>query len=176
MVEQRESPEACDRAADRREHGEPHGPRHARELTGLPSRPTAWVPMVWWMAACTHGMDAAWCYLCHVDGFGVDPQILWGLALDEDLYELAARPGSMDEDLTGYLRFFCAEFGFGFDETFTQQEAATVIIGFLADGATASQLQTIASLSGAGTDDGMTYAEARTKIRRMVALRGLRSA
>ncbi len=132
--------------------------------------------MVWWMAACTHGLDPAWCYLCHVDGYGVDAQVLWGLALDEDLDELARRPGPMGEDLAGYLRFFCEEFRFGFDETFTQPEAATVISGFLADGATASQRRTISSLGGTPADDDLSYAEARTKIRRMIALRGLRTA
>lgn len=128
------------------------------------------------MAMCTHGMDAAWCYLCHVDGYGVDPQVLWGLALDDDLEELADRPGPMSEDLAGYLRFFCEEFNFGYDETFTQQEAATVIAGFLADVPTQRQRQTIAALDGSANVEDMTYAEARTKIRRMIALRGLRSA
>jgi len=52
-------------------------------------------------AMCTHGMDAAWCYLCHVDGYGVDPQVLWGLALDDDLEELAERPGPMSKELAG---------------------------------------------------------------------------
>jgi hypothetical protein len=127
------------------------------------------------MAACTHGMDAAWCYLCRVDDYGVDPRVLWGLALDEDLEALQERPGPMTEDLAGYLRFFCAEFGFGYDDTFNQQEAATVIDGFLGDAATASQRQTIEALGG-GALDALTYGEARTKIRRMVALRGLRSA
>ena len=68
------------------------------------------------------------------------------------------------------------EFNFGYDQTFTQQEAATVIAGFLVDVPTERQRQTIAALDGGATADGMTYAEARTKIRRMVALRGLRSA
>jgi hypothetical protein len=125
---------------------------------------------------CTHGMDAAWCYLCHVDGYGVDPQVLWGLALDDDLYDLAQVTAPMGEELAGYLRFFCEEFGFRYDETFTQQEAATVIGGFLADAPTERQRRTIAALDGGASADNMTYAEARTKIRRMIALRGLRSA
>jgi hypothetical protein len=125
---------------------------------------------------CTHGMDAAWCYLCHVDGYGVDPQVLWGLALDDDLYDLAQVTAPMGAELAGYLRFFCEEFGFRYDETFTQQEAATVIGGFLADAPTERQRRTIAALDGGASADDMTYAEARTKIRRMIALRGLRSA
>ena len=52
-----------------------------------------------------------------------------------------------------------------------------VIQGLLTDPATTSQRQTIAALAGeATTDETLTYGEARTKIRRMVALRGLRSA
>lgn len=128
------------------------------------------------MAACTHGMDAAWCYLCRIDAYDVDPQVLWGLALDDDLELLEDTPGPMDEDLAGYLRFFCDEFNFGYDPTFTQQEAAVVIGGFLVDTATDSQRRTIAALAGAEETGGLTYAEARIKIRRMVALRGLRSA
>jgi hypothetical protein len=122
-------------------------------------------------------MDAAWCFLCRVDAYDVDPQVLWGLTLDDELDLLETTPGSMDEDLAGYLRFFCDEFGFGFDPTFTQQEAAVVITGFLGDGASASQRQTIAALGGGGEAEGdLSYAAARTKIRRMIALRGLRSA
>jgi hypothetical protein len=82
----------------------------------------------------------------------------------------------MDEDLAGYLRFFCDEFNFGYDPTFTQQEAAVVIGGFLVDAASDSQRRTIAALAGSEETVELTYAEARTKIRRMVALRGLRSA
>jgi hypothetical protein len=132
--------------------------------------------MVWWTGMCTHGLDAAWCYLCHVDGYGVDPQVLWGLALDDELEALSESSEPMDEDLAGYLRFFCDEFNFGYDETFTTGEAATVIWGFLIDGPTARQRQTVAALDGTANVDGMTYAEARTKIRRAIALRGLRSA
>jgi hypothetical protein len=111
-----------------------------------------------------------------VDSSGVDPQVLWGLVYDDDLEELCERSGPMEPDLAGYLRFFCAEFNFGFDETFTTAEAATVIEGFLADAPTERQRRTIAALDRSADVDAMTYAEARTKIRRAVALRGLRSA
>jgi hypothetical protein len=111
-----------------------------------------------------------------VDGYGVDPQVLWGLALDDDLEELSERSDPMSEDLAGYLRFFCDEFNFGFDDTFTTGEAATVIWGFLVDQPTDRQRRTIAALDGTANLDGITYADARTKIRRAIALRGLRSA
>jgi hypothetical protein len=125
---------------------------------------------------CAHGLDTAWCYLCHVDGYGVDPQVLWGLALDDDLEAMSERRDPMSEDLAGYLRFFCDEFNFGFDETFSTGEAATVIWGFLVDAPTERQRLTIEALDGGAHVDRMTYAEARTKIRRAIALRGLRSA
>jgi hypothetical protein len=82
----------------------------------------------------------------------------------------------MDEDLAGYLRFFCDEFNFRYDPTFTQQEAAVVIGGFLVDTASDSQRRTIEALAGSDETASLTYAGARTKIRRMIALRGLRSA
>lgn len=176
MVERDERDDAHDGAQQSGGHGGAVDPGHDPEAYEgrVKSRGMSADGLVTTM--CSHGMDAAWCYLCRVDGYGVDPQVLWGLALDDDLYELAQRAGPMDDDLAGYLRFFCEEFRFGYDETFTQQEAATVIDGFLADAPTASQRQTIAALDGGATVDDMTYAEARTKIRRMVALRGLRSA
>lgn len=127
------------------------------------------------MAQCTHGMESSWCYLCRVDHFGVDAQILWGVALDDDLAELQSDPGPMSADVADYLRFLCEEMGLGFDATFTQRQAALVIESFLRDPSTSSQQQTLAHL-GAGEADDLGYGPARTKIRRMVALRGLRSA
>src|SRR5262245_5906089 len=129
------------------------------------------------MAACAHGMDAAWCYLCRVDNEGTDPHVLWGLAFDDDLELLETSADPMSDDMAGYLRFFCDELGMRYDETFTLGEAALVIQGLLTDPATQSQRQTIAALAGDGTNGHeLSYSEARTKIRRMVALRGLRSA
>jgi hypothetical protein len=120
-------------------------------------------------------MESAWCYLCRVDDFGIDPQILWGIALDEDLPDLRSIKGPMAPDVAGYLRFLCDEMSLQFDPTFTQGQAAIVIESFLLDPATANQHETLAHL-GAGEADDLGYGAARTKIRRLVALRGLRSA
>lgn len=127
------------------------------------------------MAGCVHGMETTWCYLCRVEGVDVDPQVLWGIALDEDLAGLQAEGGPMTPDVAGYMRFLCEEMGLHFDPTFTQHEAALVIGSFLRDPATASQVQTLEHLGIAETD-GLTYREARSRIRRQIALRGLRSA
>jgi len=122
-------------------------------------------------------MDAAWCYLCRVDQGGTDAHVLWGLAFDDDLELLESATDPMSPEMSGYLRFLCDELRLRYDDTFTQGEAAMVIQGLLTDPATASQRQTIAALAGEATDDqALTYSDARTKIRRMVALRGLRSA
>ena len=131
------------------------------------------------MAGCTHGLDPTWCYLCRVEDFGVDPQVLWGVALDGDLSDLERSGAPMSGQMAGYLRFLAGEFELGFDPTFTQGEAATVIASFLIEPATASQLQTLGALSGGDGDQvepDLTYAGARLRIRRTVALRGLRSA
>ncbi len=124
-------------------------------------------------------MDPSWCYLCVVDDFGVDTQVLWGVALDEDLADLERSKGPMTVDMAGYLRFLCEEFGLFFDPTFTQGEAAMVIRSFFVEPATASQQRTLSHLEGRAGDEGaadLTYGAARLKIRRLVALRGLRSA
>ena len=120
-------------------------------------------------------MDPTWCYLCRVEGVDVDPQILWGIALDEGLADLQAEHGPMTPDVAGYMRFLCEEMDLHFDPTFTQHEAALVIGSFLEDPATASQVQTLEHLGWTDTDD-LRYGEARSKIRRQIALRGLRSA
>ena len=122
-------------------------------------------------------MDAAWCYLCRVDHGGTDAHVLWGLAFDDDLELIETSTDPMSDEMSGYLRFICDELHMRFDNTFTQGESAMVLQGLLTDPATTSQRQTIAALAGeATTDETLTYGEARTKIRRMVALRGLRSA
>ena len=128
------------------------------------------------MAACAHGMDAAWCYLCRVDNEGTDPHVLWGLAFDDDLEILETESGPMRPEMAGYLRFLCDELHMRYDDTFTHGEAALVIQGLLTDPATDSQRRTITALGGDGTADTMTYGQARTTVRRMIALRGLRSA
>lgn len=127
------------------------------------------------MAGCTHGMEPTWCYPCRIDAAEGDPQILWGIGLDEDLAALQAMPGPMTPDVVAYMRFLCEEMTLHFDPTFSQHEAALVIESFLKDPATASQTQTLEAL-GAPETDGLTYGDARTKIRRQIALRGLRSA
>jgi hypothetical protein len=128
------------------------------------------------MAACAHGMDAAWCYLCRVDNEGTDPHVLWGLAFDDDLELLETSTEAMTPEMSGYLRFLCDELHMRYDETFTHGEAAMVIQGLLTDPATESQRQTLMALDGDGSDDALSYGTARTNIRRMIALRGLRSA
>jgi hypothetical protein len=120
-------------------------------------------------------MDSTWCYPCRVEAAEGDPQILWGIGLDEDLASLQAESGPMTPDVAAYMRFLCEEMALRFDPTFSQHEAALVIDSFLKDPATASQIQTLEAL-GAPETDGLTYGGARTKIRRQIALRGLRSA
>lgn len=128
------------------------------------------------MAACSHGMDAAWCYLCRVDNEGTDPHVLWGLALDDDLELLETSTDPMTPEMAGYLRFLCDELNMRYDETFTHGEAAMVIQGLLTDPASDRQRRTLIALGGDGTVDTLSYGSARTAIRRMIALRGLRSA
>ena len=126
---------------------------------------------------CTHGMDAAWCYLCRIDRSGIDPQILWGIT-DEELGDEAHDEGPMVPELEGYLRFLCEELDLRFDPTFTQGEAARVIPSLLTDPATDSQQRTLAALGERVGDvpDVTSYGDARSKIRRLIALRGLRTA
>ena len=121
-------------------------------------------------------MDAAWCYLCRVDNEGTDPHVLWGLAFDDDLELLETSTDAMSPDMAGYLRFLCEELNVGYDGTFTHGEAALVIQGLLTDPASDSQRRTLIALGGDGTADPLSYGQARTNIRRTIALRGLRSA
>jgi hypothetical protein len=129
------------------------------------------------MDGCTHGMDAAWCYLCRIDRYGIDPQILWGI-LDDELADEAHDTGPMVSELEGYLRFLCDELDLRFDPTFTQGEAARVIPSLLTDPATESQAHTLERLGEQGGDvqTVTSYGDARSKIRRLIALRGLRTA
>lgn len=129
------------------------------------------------MDGCTHGMDLAWCYLCRVDRYGVAPQVLWGI-IDDELADEARDPGPMVPELEGYLRFLCDELDLRFDPTFTQGEAARVIPSLLTDPATESQERTLEWLGarGGGAPEVTSYGDARSKIRRLVALRGLRTA
>lgn len=63
------------------------------------------------MAGCSHGMDATWCYLCRVDAAGGDPQVLWGVALDDDLSGMTRETGPMTPPVAAYLRFLGPEVG-----------------------------------------------------------------
>ncbi|HEX9299042.1 MAG TPA: hypothetical protein VF968_02820 [Actinomycetota bacterium] len=78
-----------------------------------------------------------------------------------------------------YLRFLCEEFDEIFDPSLTDGESAIVVESFLDEPMTDSQARTLFFLSqvvGAEADTGLTYGQARSKIRSLVALRGLKSA
>ncbi len=126
-------------------------------------------------------MEPAWCYLCRIEASGVDPHVAWGLE-DEDGpsvedYENFTEP--MSAARIRYLRFLCDEFGVPFDDALNEGEAAVVTISFLEEPMTESQGRTLEWFAGNGngaSDSTLTYGQARQKIRRLVALRGLRSA
>jgi hypothetical protein len=123
-------------------------------------------------------MDPAWCYLCRVDGFGVDPRLLWGIAVDDELEDRRSSEAPMSLELHGYLRFLGEEFGEAFDPTLSEGESAIVIGSYLSEPATEPQRTTLAWLAercGIAVEEGLSYGVARMKIRRMVAMRGLRS-
>jgi hypothetical protein len=133
------------------------------------------------MERCGHGMEPTWCYLCRIEASGVDPHVAWGLE-DEDgptVDDYETYTGPMSAARVRYLRFLCEEFGVAFDDTLNEGEAAVVTISFLEEPMTDPQARTLAWFAdhgnGAG-DPSLTYGEARQKIRRLVALRGLKSA
>ena len=133
------------------------------------------------MEPCAHGMEQAWCYLCRIESSGVDAPVAWGLEDDDapgvDDYESFTDP--MSATRVRYLRFLCDEFDVPFDDTLTEGEAAVVTISFLEEPMTESQTRTLAWFADHGngtTDPSLTYGVARRTIRRLVALRGLRSA
>jgi len=133
------------------------------------------------MDACPHGMDPAWCFLCRIDASGADPRVAWGLdAFDgPDSEEWERRTDPMTEAQAGHLRFLCSEFGEAFDDSLTEGEASVVIDSFLEEPMCDAQARTLARLcerEGTPLDRDQTYAQARTSIRRLVALRGLKSA
>ena len=133
------------------------------------------------MDPCAHGMDPTWCYLCRIEASGVDAYVAWGLD-DEDTpgvedYEDFTEP--MSATRVRYLRFLCDELAIPFDDTLNEGEAAVVTISLLEEPMTESQARTLDRFTGGGTSTTgttLTYGEARQKIRRLVALRGLRSA
>lgn len=140
------------------------------------------MPMVCSMEGrCQHGMEPSWCYLCHLETADVDSRVIWGLEDDEGptLDDWETWTGPMPSDQERYLRFLCAEFGVPFDETLREGEAAVVIISFLEEPMLERQARTLTWLSehaGVAVDERSDYAAARATIRRLVALRGLRSA
>jgi hypothetical protein len=124
-------------------------------------------------------MDADWCYLCRIERSGVDPRAAWGLDVIDDDGDPLLRTGPMLPGQERFLRFLCEEFSEGFDDTLNQGEAAVIVASFLDEPTSQSQARTLAWLSehtGIPADDGLSYGQARTEIRRLVAIRGLKSA
>ena len=128
---------------------------------------------------CTHGLDAPWCYLCRVDLSGVPAQVAWGLEDPDWIDDAEVLPGPMDPDRAAYLRFLSSEYGEDFDETLTEGESVLLIESYLGEPMTRSQLETLRALAvhaSVPLDEDLTYGQARLTIRRLVALRGLRTA
>ena len=124
-------------------------------------------------------MDAEWCYLCRIERSGVDPHAAWGLDIVDDEGDPLLRTGPMLPGQERFLRFLCDEFAEGFDVTLNEGEAALVVESFLDEPMSREQTRTLSWLAehaGAPIDEHLSYGEARTQIRRLVALRGLKSA
>jgi hypothetical protein len=137
------------------------------------------LPMHIGMEGCGHGMEPDWCYLCRIGSSGTDPLAAWGLDGWDDEGDPEDRIGPMSRSRAGYLKFLCEEFGETFDPTLTDGESSIVLESFLAEPMSESQARTLFFLSqlvGAESETGLTYGEARSKIRRLVAHRGLKSA
>ena len=131
------------------------------------------------MEPCSHGMEPTWCYLCRIDASGVDPRSAWGLDAIDGVEDPDLHPGPMRLGQSAYLRFLCGEFQEIFDASLTEGQAVLVIESFLDEPLDESQGRTLEWLcerAGVPAEDGLTYGQARTKIRRLVAVRGLRSA
>ncbi|MBI3647157.1 MAG: hypothetical protein HY240_00095 [Actinobacteria bacterium] len=131
------------------------------------------------MEFCGHGMDRSWCYLCHLEGGGVDPRTAWGLDAEDGPVPWERRREPMTETQAGHVRFLCEEFGEPFDESLTEHEAGIVVRSFLEEPMSDRQRRTLRWLcekSGAPMPEDLTYRQARSQIRKLVALRGLRSA
>lgn len=123
-------------------------------------------------------MEPDWCYPCRIEGSGVGPRAGWGLDTGDHQPSLALK-APMAPDQAEELRFLCAEFAEPFDDSFTEGEAATVIGSFLDEPMSESQSRTLTWLcerAGTPMDDRLSYGRARTSIRRLIAVRGLRSA
>jgi len=130
------------------------------------------------MEPCPHGMDPTWCYRCRLEASEEDPRAIWGLETAEHDADLASA-GPMTRDQAAELRFLCGEFGETFDASLTEGEAAIVVGTFLDEPMSDPQRRTLTWLSeraSAEPPGSLTYGQARSAIRRLVALRGLRSA
>ena len=128
---------------------------------------------------CAHGMEPAWCFLCRIERSGADPRIAWGLDASDDEGDPEDRPGPMTLAQASYLRFLCDEFGETFDASLTDGQSAIVVASFLDEPMTEAQARTLFFLSqvvGMEAQTGLTYGQARSKIRSLVAIRGLKSA
>jgi DUF3072 family protein len=156
---------------------------HLRSIRSAPRRLAFKVggdmPIPHGMDGCIHAMDPAWCYLCRIERSGADPRVAWGLGSAGPDAEAPEQTGPMTLGQASYLRFLCEEFSEPFDASLTGAEAAVVIGSFLDEPLSASQDQTLRRLSaqaGEGSPTGLTYGQARSKIRGLVARRGLGSA
>ena len=137
------------------------------------------MPMHTRMEGCVHGMESAWCFPCRIERGGADPRTAWGLNAWDDDRDPEERRGPMSIAQASYLRFLCEEFEETFDPSLTDGESAIVVESFLDEPMTDSQARTLFFLSqivGTEADTGLTYGQARTKIRSMVAIRNLKSA
>ena len=126
------------------------------------------------MERCRHGLDTTWCYLCRVDESGA-PQAAWGLEDPPEGWEFRGEP--MGEAQAEYLRFLCEEFGYTFEPDLAAGEADLLIESLLEESMTERQAHTLELLSqeaGQDVPTGLTYAEARRRIRVLVTRRALR--
>jgi hypothetical protein len=124
-------------------------------------------------------MEPAWCFLCRIERSGVDPRVAWSLTARDDEGDPEDRPGPMSLAQASYLRFLCDEFEETFDPSLTDGQAAIVVASFLHEPMTEAQARTLFCLSqavGVEAQTGLTYGQARSKIRSLVAIRGLKSA
>ncbi len=127
-------------------------------------------------------MDLAWCYLCLIESRGHDPRAAWGLDAVEARETLVEDWEALDDPMTEpqaeYLRHLCEDFGYGFDPTLTEGEADVLIESFLDEPMNEQQrhtLEWLADKTGTRVDPRSSYGQARATIRRLVALRALRS-
>jgi hypothetical protein len=105
--------------------------------------------------------------------------VAWGLEDPDWIDDPAVLPGPMDRDRAAYLRFLASEYREDFDETLTEGESVLLIESYLGEPMTPPQLETLRSLAAHASvalDEDLTYGQARMTIRRLVALRGLRTA